>query len=143
MKNKFLAGILLFLAGSAFAGSDRFGAERRETARSSFTTSSDAYVIISSVPSDNVGSLVLRSISFSGLQATTVTVYDTNLKPNIGPMTTAYMVQYVPLTGDGKPTQVDVDLFISSALMYNKVGTAPTLLKWDWMSLPVVGEDRP
>ncbi len=145
--NKFFAmGLTLLLSASVHAASDRFGNERMEVPRSSYTDSEDLNLVISSIPSNGVGSLVLRSVIFSGVDPTTITFYNANLfKASIS---TAMMLEYTPNFGassgsGGIPVKVDLDMYISSAIMYRKIGgSAPVLIKYDWLANPSLPDRR-
>lgn len=136
MKTKILAVALLFVAGGLHAASDRFGNERYEVPRTSFTESADNNVVISSVSApDFAGSFVLRSVIFSGLVSSTMTFYDDTEFNSGSVVRTKYI--YVPglgTTSDGKPVTVQADVFFSSGIVYKKEGTAPVQINWDYLS---------
>ena len=141
---KLLLGFL-FLTATGHAAADRFGNQRSEIPRSSFTNTADLNVVIASVTSSGDGSLVIRSVTFSGVNSDTVTFYDANIMTaNISTKTS---LSYVPVTGGNfggsYPTVVPIDVWCSSAIMYTKVGTTPVQIKWDWLTKPAEAPNRP
>lgn len=145
-KIEFSAILLILLSFPLYAASDRFGSERTEVPRSSFTdTTTGGNVVISSVPSDGNGSLVLRAVIFSGMRPSTVTFYDANLFEAV--TTTRTRLEYTPVFnttgGSGSlPTRVNVDMWFSSALMYNKIGAGPVTILYDWLAPSRLGDPR-
>lgn len=148
MKNKILAfAAVLFLTASAHAVSDRFGSERTEIPRSSFTDSADLNVVVASISAvDNwKGSFVIRRVSFSGYVGSTVAFYDdTQFTANTS---TRAKVFYFPPSNDGRPTTTQLDIYCSSGIMYNKQGTAPMNMNWDYVTpgtwKGIGGDNRP
>ncbi len=132
---------ILFVAGtisSVWAGPDRFGADRDEIARTSFTDTTDLNVVIASAAANGPGSMVVRGVIFSGMASSTVTFYDASLfTANV---TTMSRLEYSPMLSGGggsgsQPIYVPVDIFISSGVMYSKQGPAPVTIKWDWLTI--------
>lgn len=138
MKKVILSLLILLGAGSAYA-KDRFGNERSEIPRSSWTASAEIGVTIASNPTGGGSPMVLRSISCSGVVATTITVVDANVY-TIN-TTTRIMFSYVPTqptAGLGAyPSQIFYDQFFSSGITYTKTGTpAPCNISWDFLVEP-------
>ena len=132
---------LLLIPCTLYAASDRFGSERRETPRSSFTNTTDVNVFISSIPSDGIGTLVLRSIVYGGILPSTITIFDGMIFT--GATSTAGIFVDIPVAqGPIRPHEVNVDIYISSALAYDKKGLAPVIFKYDWLSPRKQGDSR-
>lgn len=148
--SKLMAVGLLFLGSVAYGSSDRFGNERAEIPRSSFTAGGEFNAFIASVTEPNVnfatmtpasgGSLVLRGAIFSGVIPSTITFFDGGIFD--GNITTRTILNYSP-GGSGIPTRVDLDMFISTGIGYSKVGLAPVTILWDWLSPRKTGDKRP
>lgn len=140
MKSKLFALIgILFLAGPVFAGQDRFGNSRYEIPRTSFTLSSDRNVIIASAGvtqwESGYGAIMIRSIDCSGVNPSTITVFNSIVFD--GASSTAAIYQYNP--SNGKTDGFYGSVFISSALSYDKLGTAPCMIGWDYTTIPKFG----
>lgn len=144
-----LFAAILFVASLANAVQDRFGSERYEVPRTSFTDTQDFNVRIASITEPRIdfasmtptsgGSLVVRSIVISGIVPSTITFYD-DTQFNSASSTRARVHYYgSPISA---PVEIDLDLFMSSGIIYNKVGTAPMLIKWDWLSPRKRGDAR-
>lgn len=151
MRNKILTGLILLIVGTAQAASDRFGNERDEIPRSSYTASNEKGVTIASAPVAFVsgstvasGGLVLRYVSCSGVNASTLTFVDAmvyNLNPS-----TRVVFAYQPVSPSAilgtPPAQVNYNAFFSSAITYQKEGFAPCVSGWDYTTRPRHGDPR-
>lgn len=139
MKKLLLSLVILTGTSWAYGASDRFGSPRQEVTRTSFTASADIGVVIASNPTGGGAPMVLRSISCSGVNATTVTVSDSMIY-NTNTSTKA-VFSYVP-TNPGAhlgsyPSQVFYSIFMSSAIKYTKDGgSAPCNISWDFLTEP-------
>jgi len=156
MKSKYIALGLLFLTSLSYGASDRFGNWRSEVPRSSYTTGNEQNVFIASVTQPNVdfasmtptsgGSLIIRSVIFSGIVSSTITFYDGGIFD--GNITTKTVLNYVPIIGTvvggigGVPIKVDLDMYVSTSVAYSKIGLAPITIKWDWLSPRLSGDPR-
>ena len=120
--------MFLGLYSYASAGRDRYGNEMREIARTSYTETTDVNVVIASAPCK------ITEIIFSGVNASTISLYDARFfTVNV---TTKQKVAYVPMIGT-QPSQtiapVPLDVHFSSALMYNRQGVGPLIIKWEYI----------
>lgn len=145
----FALSFVLAAAGLVHAAAeDRFGNQRNEVPRSSYTESADNNVMIASAPTmaqvfvasaPTSGALYLRRAIFSGVNATTVTFYDTqNFTVNT---TTRTKLVYVPTNSAGGVTgitSIDMDMYFSSGIVYNKEqgGIAPFTMLFDFTTTP-------
>lgn len=151
MKAKLLILSFLFLTARAWAESDRFGNWRQEVPRSSYTETADKDVFIATVTELNTlfatmtptagGDLVLRSVIFSGLVASTIAFYDDSQFNQF--TTTRTKLIYTPQAGSGgAPVQIFTDVYFSSGILYNKIGLAPVQINWDWLTNRKSGDSR-
>lgn len=105
----------------------RFNELRDQVGKSSFTESVDTNVRISSASS------FVRYISFSGVEPTTITIYNTQL---FTVNTTTKTKVYWP-GGLTNPITIQLGVMNSSGTMYNKQGLGQATFNWDWYALPV------
>lgn len=135
MKSKLLAVLLLFLAAPVFAADDRFGSERMEVSRTSWTNTADTNVLIASAPvlySGYGGELVLKRVTCSGAAGEDIFFYDT--VSNIIDISTR--TRHVHTNGGTAFTTADYGVLFSSGLMYRKTGGNPCTIHWDYTTPP-------
>jgi hypothetical protein len=125
MKKLLALGIIL-LASNASADYLR---TRDDLGKSSFSAVSTIHVALSTAPS------ILRSITFSGVDPATVTIYNAQLN-GPGGISTRTVVAW-PGGLNVPPSTVRVNVNNSSGTIIDKVGTALTQYDWDWYTRPV------
>lgn len=118
----------LFFFGTAFIVQSvhaEYVRNRDTVGKSSYTESQDLNVQLSSAPS------FVRSITFSGMLPSTVTIYNAQLFASH--VSTRAKV-YFP--GGLQPITVNVDTVNSSGTVYTKAGGAFVSFNWDWIVMP-------
>ena len=137
--NKFCGVLFVFLFCGivSAATNDRFGNNKNEIPRSSFTSSADRNVLIASAPVTfgQSGAIVLRYVYCTGVVSSTITIFNSMVFD--GASSTKTSVIYAPTGFSSQPLWGSV--YISSALSYDKVGTAPCTIGWDYTTLPLFG----
>lgn len=119
----------------ANAGQDRYGSMRPEIPRSSFTNSSDPGVVIASNPTNSGGFFVVRYAYCSGVNASTITFYDTQTF-TVNASTKDVLVHQPasPTALLGSPaSDIHFNTLYSSGIAYIKTGSAPCGIKWDYL----------
>jgi hypothetical protein len=137
-----LTGLFVVLSSSFLhAGTDRFGNVRSEIPRSSFTATANANVQIASAGvtqwESGYGGIVLRYIECSGVDSSTITVFNSMVFD--GQSSTATVYRYTPTANGGFSSPYYGSVYISSALSYDKKGLAPCTIGWDYTTMPKFG----
>jgi len=135
MMNKLIALFVLLLAAPVFADDDRFGSERFEVPRTSYTHSVDALVLIASAPAVQPGNTIggeiyLKHVSCTGNGADDIHFYDT-VTFQADTTIRARVIHQATLV-----TSVPYSILFSSGLMYDKSGGAPCVIQWDYTTPP-------
>lgn len=135
MKKYLLAGLILFSWSLSHAGQDRFGSMRGEIPRSSFTYSADPGVVVASNPTNSGGFFVVRYAYCSGVNASTITFYDTQTFTVNA--TTKDVLSHQPTSptsfNGATETSIHFNTLYSSGIAYIKTGAAPCGIKWDYL----------
>jgi len=145
MKSKILAVAICLIGSAAFASSDRFGNDRSEILRSSFTNTVDISVLIASAPIsyDRSGTLILKRVQCFGTTASTITFNDLIFASGASTRTVFIHQPAAPLLLISQQhTSAEFDMSFSSGLMYHKLGLAPCTIHWDYTIPPPHGDDR-
>lgn len=136
--------IMPILVGSTLYAAGRFGGTLDEIPRATYSTAESlGGVAIASVTSGHFtanfssnprsGTLYLRSITFSGVIPTTITLFDCQ-NFTVQPATRTQL--YWP--GGNIPAQdVNVSIHFSSAIMPLKAGAGVTTYHWDYLIAPI------
>ena len=121
---KKLSGILMLVcAGFLYASSDRFSNERPAVWRSSFTATADRDV---SIATDAV--IFWDVVVGSPSPNSSITIYDSS--------DTVFTVSHTTvarIATDERNRGNPYSIYLSSGLMYNKIGTADINILWDYM----------
>ena len=131
------------------ASGDRFGYSRLEVPRSSYTDSGNTVnVLISSAPnywSSNLsrgGNIILRSMTVSGVNPSTITFYDTiTFANNVSTMVKVYYSPVVTANGNMGAANLNFNILFSSGLMISKtdIGGVSASIQWDYTTPPSNG----
>lgn len=121
----FCGAVFLFLGANVNAASDNFGGERAATARSSFTSTDDGTVFLSSNGACIAYGILVTSVSANSW----IALISTGVSGAVASSTRAVIptttLGYFPLGPNG--------IIIPGGLMYNKEGTATANILWDFV----------
>ena len=140
MRKIFCASLVCLVSSFVYgATSDRFGNLRLEVPRSSYTETTDRDVLIATVTPQNTGAIYLRSVTFSGVTPSTISFYDTVTFQS--DTSTRAKIVYPGVVGTSavSPGTYWINQYYSSGTMYNKQGTAPCIINWDYSTPPRYG----
>lgn len=125
--------VLTLSATSVRADDDRFGSERFEVPRTSFTDSADFNVLIASAPAlyeNTGGEIYLKAVNCTGATAGIITFYDTVTWE----LTTSTRTRIEHIANN--VTSIPYGILFSSGLMYNKTAATPCVISWDFSTPP-------
>lgn len=125
---KIVLGLVFWgsLMSVSYAASDRFGNNRPEIPRSSFTVTEDAYIKIST----SAHGIVLRTVVVTSATAGSWIQFFNSTSAVLGTAGATRLEIITNTLGDTGP----FDMYFSSGLAYRKNGTAAILIKWDYIS---------
>lgn len=142
MKAKLLAIALLLVPAIAFADDDRFGSERAEVSRTSYTQSADLNVLIASAPVQTYpaigGEIYLKGVDCFGVAPSTIAFYDATRFDNTVSTRTKF-IHIGALAPSGRAqghTHMPYSMLFSSGLVYTKIGIAPCTITFDFTLTP-------